>query len=506
MSNASEGESENLRQNAQGAVPYAAMSGALQVLLSLIGMLLLVRYLSPDIFAAWTVMSGFGAPLVLFTSFGFRHSLVRFMPSLPGKDSRSRFLWGVLVRRALWILSALLLIYAMFPLYSERIGISEQIQVFEILLGSFFLMACNQYLVIGLNVGFRQREVLIGSLTLQAIWVSGVLIGMELKQDLIFFAMLQFFSQCVYLALNFAIVTRYLGPPKRDDLQTRHVENAEETHYRRTSFLDDVGNTFLSPDINRFVVAAFSTTSQVAIYSVAVSVIIKLRGLMPIEIFRPLASVTFFTRFEETRTIDEVNRMFSFLLSVNRIVTTGFLVLFIPLGYEVIVWAFRVDYGPAYLPIVLLLLSMGFFGMPIGLVAQALQRPKWLVYSKVAVLVNIGLGIPAAIYWGAAGMATATAISELTKNLLVFTLLRREFPIRYPWSTSFRFLVAGLSVGVLLWWLNGAIHFLATGVIGALAWLAALRLFRVLNESEKQLLLTLVPDRFQRVAGLLIGA
>lgn len=506
MSDPSEGESPSLRQNAQGAVPYAALSGALQILLSLVGMLLLVRYLSPDIFAAWTVMSGFSTPLILFTSFGFRHSLVRFMPALRDKDSRGRFLWGVLIRRALWVLFALLIAYAAFPLYSERLGISEQIRVFEILLGSFFLMTCNQYLIIGLNVAFRQREVLIGSLILQVIWVSGVLIGMELKQDLIFFAMLQAFSQCIYLALNLAIVTHYLGSPKRDDLQTRHVENAEESHYRRTSFLDDVGNTFLSPDINRFVVAAFSTTSQVAIYSVAVSIIIKLRGLMPIEIFRPLASVTFFTRFEETRTIDEVNRMFSFLLSVNRIVTTGFLVLFIPLGYEVIVWAFRVDYGAAYLPIVLLLLSMGFFGMPIGLVAQGLKRPKWLVYSKISVLVNIGLGIPATIHWGAAGMAAATAASELIKNLVVFILLRREFPIRYPWATSFRFLLAGLSVGVLLWWLNGTIHFLATGVIGAFVWLAALRLFRVLNETEKKLLLTILPNRFQRVAGFLIGA
>jgi hypothetical protein len=57
-----------------------------------------------------------------------------------------------------------------------------------------------------------------------------------------------------------------------------------------------------------------------------------------------------------------------------------------------------------------------------------------------------------------------------------------------------------------LWWLNGAIHFLATGAIGVFAWLAAMRLFRVLNESEKELLLTILPNRFQRVAAFLIGA
>ena len=53
MSAPSEGESPTLQQNARGALPYAALSGILQIILSLVGMLLLVRYLSPDDFAAF---------------------------------------------------------------------------------------------------------------------------------------------------------------------------------------------------------------------------------------------------------------------------------------------------------------------------------------------------------------------------------------------------------------------------------------------------------------------
>ena len=505
MSAPSEGESPTLQQNARGALPYAALSGVLQIILSLAGMLLLVRYLSPDDFAAWTVMSGFGAPLILLTAFGFRHSLIRFMPALNEQKARARFLWSVLVRRGLWLALASFALYASFPLYAPRLGLEDQIRVFEVLLGSFFLMACNQYLVVGLNVAFRQREVLIGNLILQALWVLGVLAGMEWQEDLFFFGLWQAFCQSVYLILNVAIVIHYLGPPEGRDVQAQHVEDPEESHYRRTSFVNDLGGVLLSANINRFIVAAFSSTAQVAIYSVAVSIILRLTALMPLEIFRPLASVTFFTRYEEKKTVDEVNRMFSFLLSMNRIVTTAFLALFIPLGYEVTVWVFKAEYGPAYLPIVILLLGMGLFSMPVGLVAQALQRPKWLVYSQFAVLVNVGLGIPATIYWGATGMAVATVASQLTKNAIVFILLRREFPVRYPWWTSLRFVLAGTAVGILLWWLNGVIPFLAAGVIGAVAWLLALRLFRVLDEDERQLLVTIVPTRFQKITGALIG-
>ena len=182
-----------------------------------------------------------------------------------------------------------------------------------------------------------------------------------------------------------------------------------------------------------------------------------------------------------------------------------FLALFIPVGYEVTVWVFKAEYGPAYLPIVILLVGMGLFAMPIGLVAQALKRPKWLVYSQLAVIVNVGLGIPATLYWGALGMAGATALSQLTKNVIVFLLLRREFPVRYPWLATLRFGLAGTCVAVLIAWLNSVMPFLLAGALGAIAWLGALRLFRVLDQDERQLLISMVPARLQPATSWLIG-
>ena len=218
-----------------------------------------------------------------------------------------------------------------------------------------------------------------------------------------------------------------------------------------------------------------------------------------------MTTVLFFRRYEETGTISEVNRMFHLLLKLNRILTTAFLVLFIPLGYEVIVWIFRADYGPAYFPVVALLIGIGLFGMPIGLVAQALKRPQWLVYSKLAVFLNVGLGIPLAIHYGALGMASAMALSELMKNLIVYVLLRREFPISYPWLSTLQFAFSGISVALLLWLLKGSVHFLIAGGIGTLAWLAAIRLFRILSSEDRELLSGVAPERFRRGLQLLLG-
>jgi O-antigen/teichoic acid export membrane protein len=60
---------------------------------------------------------------------------------------------------------------------------------------------------------------------------------------------------------------------------------------------------------------------------------------------------------------------------------------------------------------VFLFVGIGPFGTPYGLVAQTLRRPQLLIYSKVGVVVNLGLGLPLSYQFGASGMAIAAALS-----------------------------------------------------------------------------------------------
>ncbi len=501
-----EGKESTLKDSARRSLPYAALSGALQILLSLVGMLLLVRYLPPALYGQWVVLLAFGAPIMIFTSLGFRHSLLRFTPAIEGQYDRSRFLWSVLFRRLRLVLVLCVATYLAFPLFDARLGLEGQSDVLLLLTPGFFLFAVNQYLVVGLNAGFRQREVFIGSVVYQAALLLGVVLGIRLEEQLPFFAGAQLVATSFYTLFNLAAGAHYLGKPELRDLTHRHQENSEERQYRLNSFVDDIGNSLLSPDMSRFILAAFSTSPQVAVYAVATNITQRLRALTPLEVFRPLTTVIFFKRFEEVGTVGEVNRMFHLLFAVDRIVTMSFLVLFVPLGYEALVWLFRLDYGASYLPIVLLMIGLGLFKMPIGIVAQTLRRPRALVYSKLAVLLNIGLGIPLTIEYGAVGMAAATATSELAKNVIVYGLLRREFRIRYPWLSAMRFLLAGILVGGLLWWLQGTVHFMVAGVAGAAAWLLAIRAFRVINAEDAKILSEIIPARFRRTASLLLGS
>ncbi len=500
------GAGPTLKNTARRALPYAALSGALQILLSLIGVLLLVRYLEPNLYGKWAVMVGFGAPIVLFTSLGFRHSLLRFSSSLEDRDARSRFMWTVLFRRLVPVMAACITIYLAFPLLAARLGLDGQSDVFRLLTPGFFLLAANQYLVVGLNADFRQREVFLGSVLQQTAIVVGVIIGVQLQAGLVYFAGALLVASVLYTLFNVIAAIHHLGRPQWSDLGQAYPEGPEERHYRRSSYVDEVGNSLLSSDMSRFILAAFSTSPQVAVYAVATNVVDRLRALIPLEVFRPLATIVFFKRFDESESVEEVNRIFHLLFAVNRIVTVGYLALFIPLGQAALTWVFRPDYGISYLPVVILLTGIGIFAMPIGLVAQTLRRPQWLVYSKIAVILNIGLGIPLTIEYGPSGMAAATLVSEFTKNVIVYGLLRREFEIRYPLAINLRFVLAGASVVVLLFAIDSHVHVLFAGAIGAIGWLAALRVFRVLSAEQRQLLRSITPDRFQRPLRIVLGA
>ncbi len=499
-------EPSNLREDARKALPYASLSGILQILLSLIGILLLVRYLPADSYGAWMMMLGLAAPIFLLTSIGFRHSLIRFMPALETRYEKARLIWSVLFRRLLLLFLICFVLYFTFPFYAESIGLVNQLTVFTVLLPTYMILAVNQYLVLTLNATFRQREVLAGSVIQQIIGISGVLIGIQAEQGLLYFAYVQLVANASASTFNAIAVIRYVGGPTWSDLRMKHSENSEELHYRRASFVDDLGSMLLSADISRIIIASFSTNFQVAIYSVAVSIVDRLRALIPMEIFRPLATVTFFRRHEETGTIEEVNRMFAFIFAINRIVAVAFLAFFIPLGQEALIWLFRSDYGGSYLPALLLLVTIGIVGMPVGLVAQALNRPQFLVYSKLAVLVQIAVAISLVPAYGAIGMASAVLLSELARNLIVLGLLRREFPIRYPWASTFRFFLAAVVVSGLLWVLQAYMHFIFAAVLGLFAWALSIRAFRLLNSDEKKLLATMVPEKFQKASALLFGS
>lgn len=495
-----EARAAELRAHARRGVPYTAVSGLVQIAFALIGMLLLVRYLAPDTYGVWVILVGLAAPLLLVFSMGQLHALLRFMPALDVAEARRDLLWRVAIRRLALIAVGLSVLFVAYPLFAERFGIQGQRAIMAILLPGFVALAANDYLVAALNVAFRQREVFFATASQQVVFVGGVALGIAFEQDLDYFAVVFSLAAIIQSGIAFMSCVRHFGGPKLEHLRGPLVEAAGQRRYRLTSYVDDVGTMLLSSPVNRLLLAGLANTGEVAIFAVASNIVDRLLALQPIQVFRPIATVSLFARYERSGDISDVNRMFRFIFGVDRSVTMLFLVLFAPLGEPILSFVFRPEYAASYAPAVVLIATTALFTMPVGMIAQTLKRPQALVWSKLAIVINLGLGIPLTVHYGALGMASAAAISSLARNAIVFLVLRLEFDLRFPWSTLARYVAAGATSMLIIEGLEQIMPLIAAGAIGLVVYAFSLRMFAVLDVSERALLVSLLPTRVQDVA------
>ncbi|MCH2185850.1 hypothetical protein MK280_08255, partial [Myxococcota bacterium] len=487
------------REGVRRGLPYAALSGILQIAFALIGMLLLVRYLPPDDYGIWVLMVGVAGPLMLAASLGYQHAILRFLRSIDRPTDRNAFVWSVWTRRSLAIIALLTVMWVLFPIWAPQFGLSAYSDLFAILLPCYFAIGSGAYLQAALNTAYRQREVFWAFLACQLTFVGGVLVGIRIGLGLVDFAWVYSASTLLQWVIVFVACLHYFGRPHRQVLTEPVRETTERRRYRMTSWWDDLGTMLLSSPVNRLILAALGTTGEVAIYAVASNIVDRLLAWQPMQLFRPIATVSFFSRYEETGRIEDVSRMFRFVYAVNRSVTMLFIVLFVPFGERLLVWVFRPEYAKSYWPAVVLLVGAVLFAAPTGVIAQTLKRPKVLLWSKLAVAINLGLGIPLALGYGAVGMAVAVVLSTLAKNLIIYVLLRLEFDLRFPWSTLLRYSAVtclGISSALVLQiWMP---WFIAT-CLGALAYVMGLRLFSVMDIEDRQLLVQLAPGRTQGI-------
>jgi O-antigen/teichoic acid export membrane protein len=493
-----------LRAHARRGVPYSAVSGLLQIAFSLVGMLLLVRYLAPDTYGVWVILVGLAAPLLLVFSMGQLHALLRFMPALDDAEDRRELLWRVAIRRVVLIAVGLAVLFVAYPMFAERFGIEGQRTIMAILLPGFVALAANEYLVAALNVAFRQREIFFATASQQIVFVGGVALGIVFERDLGYFAVMFSLAAVIQSGIAFLVCVRHFGGPKLAHLRGPAVEAAGQRRYRLTSYVDDVGTMLLSSPVNRLLLAGLANTGEVAIFAVASNIVDRLLALQPIQVFRPIATVSLFARFEQSGDISDLNRMFRFIFGVDRSVSMLFLVLFAPLGEPILTFVFRPEYAASYAPAVVLIATTALFTMPAGMIAQTLKRPQALVWSKLAILINLGLGIPLTLRYGALGMASAAAISSLVRNAIVYLVLRLEFDLRFPWSTLGRYVAAGVTSMLVIEGLERVLPLLAAGAIGLVVYAISLRIFAVLDVSDRALLVSLLPTRVQGAAHLLL--
>jgi O-antigen/teichoic acid export membrane protein len=334
-----------------------------------------------------------------------------------------------------------------------------------------------------------------------------ILTAIQFHMNLLFFVAAFVIAHTVRFIVGIAVFAFKFSKPSFSKLFKGNAERRDEKAYRRISYLNDIGTSFLSTNIDRYILALFSTSTQVAIYAIATGILSRLLHFMPRKLLGTIAEPAFYSRYDQSSSSSDLNKMFQMIFNANNILVFLHLSLFFPLGHDLLRLVFKQDYvAHAYWPIIAFLVFLLIYSNPIGMVAKSLKKPEILLLSKISIVVNLATGIPLAYAYGALGMALSTVFSVCVKNIIIFFLTRKYVHISIPWRSVGRGLVNGILTAASVFLFR---NLLTPNVFVCLAlgicvyWLAG-KINSVFTVEQRRIVLDLVPHRIVRPVALIV--
>jgi O-antigen/teichoic acid export membrane protein len=489
---------QQLRQRVQRALPYALGIALLQIALSLVGMVLLVRYLSPADYGVWVLLQGLIGPVELAASFGFLMVLVRSLPGLDEPREIAGLVWSVTLRRLLLTAGIAVLLVAAFPLYAARYELLAH--RFEVRLLPAFLVPAvgSAYLTASLNALFEQRAVLAASVGCQLALLAATALGIVQGRPLAYFLVVFALATTAQFAVLAGLFARRFGGPRRADLLRTLPETEDQRRYRRVSWLDDFGVRVLSTDVDRYLIGFFSVNAEVAIYAVAATIAARLEYFLPHRMLQSVIEPAIYRRYEEAGGVSGVASIFGAIFKVNYVLAFGFLAVFLPLGGELLRAVFGPVYDASWAPTLIFLAFLAFNTNPLGMVIHAVRRPELLVFSKVVIPLNLVLAWLLVPRYGALGMAAATGATMVLKNTALFAVAESRLGLSIPWGATLRCAAAAALTAGAVRLVPEVVPLLARVALAGLVYLPAALWLGAFERDDARLAAALLPDSLRR--------
>jgi O-antigen/teichoic acid export membrane protein len=422
------------------------------------------------------------------------------LPTVKEKNNVGYLVWDIVFIRSLITIIFIFISVITFDIYSQKLGLGGYRFSFMIYQIAVLAQIGYFYFSLALKTRFMQKALFLIDICHQSLRIILVLYGIlnnyAFEYFVISFTILWLLVYC-FVVLYFSVKFSF---PSLKKFYLKKFENREIIQYRRISYINEIGYSFLGTDIDRYILAYFSSTYQVAIYALATKIVKQLSILFPHKMLKSIIEPAFYSRYEETQNKNELNRMFRFIFNINTILGFLIITLFIAFGKKLLIVLFDQQYvTEAYIPIIIFLLFLILYGIPVGLIVKVLIQPKILLYSKIAVFVNIIIGIPLAINYGALGMALATAFSTALKVVFVYFLIKRNYPLVIPIKSFFKsMLIASITLFISFGLNTYTTNFLFCNILfTVIVYFLIMKLIPVLGIEDKSVLTSFFPKKFK---------
>lgn len=473
-------------------------------------LLLVVRALIIEEFAAYSVMFGIVEVLLVVSSVGTMHVLNRFIPEVFalhfGAALRKLIAIALSIRFA--VLASVLVASASFigPI-AESIGLGNWQTLLLLYLVVALFRTVNNTLYQVLEAMLSQKY---GQSAFALVTVSRFLMvgGFYLADmlDLKALIIIEIASEAIGALLMTRFVALQAGnrqAPSTGTEAERHWLSANRRRLFDFGIKGYLQGLLILPYtgmVNRMVVGAYFPAAQVAQFGFGQTVYELLARYLPAQFFAGMVRPVMTARFAAGGGFGQVERITNLTLNINLILIGLVAVCLFAGGDEMLLAITRGKYGQASLNLLALmlgLLALESWRHVLDQMSHTLERYGFLVFSNALLGLSVLIGIALFGWLGIYALPVANAAMVMLANLLVIGWVRRSgYPFRQDLAAPF--FVAGATLVVAataLYLLPHGQHWLLRASVASVAYLGLVWLTLGSRSKDWQLLVGIVRRR-----------
>lgn len=441
------------------------------------GLVLVVRGLSVEAFADYSILIALVELLSALSGFGVLHALLRFVPELYGahyQRALSRLVWGAIGFRTGLLFFLVLVAYGLTGQVAGPIGLSGAEAAYSAFLVVVLIRATahlvSQVLESTLHQSYAQGGFTVAAVTRLA---GLVYLGATGSLNLVNVIWVEALSEALGLAVMLVGVFRVIriggvDPAPEDDDRWLSANFRRVVRFGLSAYLQHLLILPYGGHTNRLIGGHLLASHPMAAFGFAQSLYEYGKRYLPAQLLIGLIRPVVLDRFVRTRDFVAANRTMTTVFKFNALLIGPALVYLPVAGVETLLLVSDGKYGPRAAPmlfVMALMLLLETVRMQLEVLVQAVERYDNLVPANLLLSLSVVPAVALLPVLGPIAFPLSNTLGLLVSNHWVIRMLRKQdYHYSYDRATLFRvagIVLFGMACGWVVkmttgvWWLGG---------------------------------------------------
>ena len=492
-------DTETLAGKGKQSVPYATAGVLLARGLNVFSVLYIVRNLSTNDWALYSLFLGLLVYMNFFSNLGVAGTLQRFIPDFlaKGYPGATRKVASIaLFVRLLVVMSLIAISLLLFRPLSDFLQISGRyLPHYAVFTMAILCFAMSETVTVALQGVFCHKWVALSQGVMFSTRIAGLVWVFHSGYGLM--GVMAIEAVCAFLALAVLLSAYRINMPGARAEAGGIVKENFRRMARFTGFnlFYGTGNMFLDPATSLIIISHFLDKTDLALYAFAMRMSVMAFNLLPTMLVQSVVRPMFYTRYAQEGDVSVLQRMFKMLVHLNVFMLAPLFAATFLFGDSLIALL-----KPEMSTAVTLLMIIAFFNMlrftelPTDLVLQAIERVDIHLYSRIFSLAAVVGSILVINIWGTPGVAVMFGCGMLAKNLFMYRFGKAYAGLSIEWVAVFRVLAnTAVAAACAYPFIGGGIHSLFGLGVFCVVYLMISMLHRTFSPEQRGTLMSIVP-------------